>query len=186
MTVGEFRDWLLDEAADAATLARIAPGLTPEMAAAVSQTHAQPRSDRRRRAMPGRHRLSHHASACRAGWPRACSPTIRPTTRRHRRLDRRRPAFGCGDAVIGINPATDNVDDDHPHLLAMLDELRQKLDIPTQSCVLAHVTTTIAAIEQGAPVDLVFQSIAGTEAANAGFGVDSRSAARGAARRRWR
>jgi ethanolamine ammonia-lyase large subunit len=78
--------------------------------------------------------------------------------------------YGCGDAVIGINPATDSVES-VSRLLAMLAELIEKYNIPTQSCVLAHVTTQLAAIEQGAPVDLVFQSIAGTEAANASFGV---------------
>jgi ethanolamine ammonia-lyase large subunit len=79
--------------------------------------------------------------------------------------------YGSGDAVIGINPATDNV----PQvikLLGMLDDIISRYAIPTQSCVLTHVTNTIAAIERGAPVDLVFQSIAGTEAANTGFGID--------------
>jgi ethanolamine ammonia-lyase large subunit len=78
--------------------------------------------------------------------------------------------FGIGDAVIGINPATDNVDATIA-LLELLDAVRSRYDIPTQSCVLAHITTTLRAIERGAPVDLVFQSVAGTEAANAGFGV---------------
>jgi ethanolamine ammonia-lyase large subunit len=78
--------------------------------------------------------------------------------------------YGCGDAVIGINPATDSPDM-AIRLLEMLDRLIAEYEIPTQSCVLAHVTTSIAAIERGAPVDLVFQSIAGTEAANASFGV---------------
>jgi ethanolamine ammonia-lyase large subunit len=79
--------------------------------------------------------------------------------------------LGCGDAVIGINPATDS-----PHatsdLLHLLDSIRDRYDIPTQSCVLSHVTTTLGLIEAGAPVDLVFQSIAGTEGANTAFGVD--------------
>src|SRR5258707_3754923 len=79
--------------------------------------------------------------------------------------------LGSGDAVIGINPATDSVDRAHK-LLAMLDEIRTRLDIPTQGCVLAHVTTTLELIRTGAPVDLVFQSIAGTEAANRSFGID--------------
>src|SRR5207253_1494277 len=78
--------------------------------------------------------------------------------------------LGAGDAVIGINPASDSPERTH-RLLAMLDEIRQKLDIPTQCCVLAHVTTTMALIAKGVPVDLVFQSIAGTEAANRAFGV---------------
>jgi ethanolamine ammonia-lyase large subunit len=79
--------------------------------------------------------------------------------------------LGAGDAVIGINPATDSPARAHT-LLTMLDDIRRKLDIPTQGCVLAHVTTTLALIAQGAPVDLVFQSIAGSEAANRAFGID--------------
>jgi ethanolamine ammonia-lyase large subunit len=79
--------------------------------------------------------------------------------------------LGAGDAVIGINPATDSPENAHT-LLAMLDEIRIKLEIPTQSCVLAHVTTTLDLIRRGAPVDLVFQSIAGTQAANRSFGID--------------
>src|SRR5262249_5007029 len=79
--------------------------------------------------------------------------------------------LGAGDAVIGINPATDSPERTL-ELLNLLDELRQKLDIPAQSCVLAHVTTTLALIGNGAPVDLVLQSIAGAQAANASFGVD--------------
>jgi ethanolamine ammonia-lyase large subunit len=79
--------------------------------------------------------------------------------------------YGCGDAVIGINPATDSVPVIET-LLRMLDELIRRYEIPTQSCVLAHVTTQLAAIKNGAPVDLVFQSIAGTEAANKSFGVN--------------
>ncbi len=79
--------------------------------------------------------------------------------------------MGCGDAVIGINPATDS-----PHatseLLHLLDDIRQRFEIPMQSCVLSHVTTTMALIEKGVPVDLVFQSIAGTEGVNRSFGID--------------
>src|SRR5260370_20398098 len=79
--------------------------------------------------------------------------------------------LGSGDAVIGINPATDSPERAHA-LLCMLDDIRIKLEIPTQSCVLAHVTTTLGLIHKGSPVDLVFQSIAGTQAANSSFGVD--------------
>lgn len=79
--------------------------------------------------------------------------------------------LGAGDAVIGINPATDSPERAHA-LLSMLEDIRTKLDIPTQSCVLAHVTTTLELIRRGSPVDLVFQSIAGTEAANKSFGID--------------
>jgi len=81
--------------------------------------------------------------------------------------------LGSGDAVIGINPATDSPERVH-QLLSMLDDIRIKLDIPTQNCVLAHVTTTLDLIRRGSPVDLVFQSIAGTEAANRNFGIDLR------------
>jgi ethanolamine ammonia-lyase large subunit len=79
--------------------------------------------------------------------------------------------YGSGDAVIGINPASDNLDNVH-NLLNMLDELIHRHEIPTQSCVLSHVTTSMALMQRGAPVDLVFQSIAGTEAANRSFGID--------------
>jgi ethanolamine ammonia-lyase large subunit len=78
--------------------------------------------------------------------------------------------MGCGDAVIGINPASDSVAATVT-LLHMIDELRQRFSIPTQSCVLAHVTNQMEAINRGAPVDLVFQSVAGTEAANRSFGI---------------
>jgi ethanolamine ammonia-lyase large subunit len=78
--------------------------------------------------------------------------------------------LGSGDAVIGINPAGDNVVAT-TRLLRLIDALRQRFHIPVQSCVLAHITTQMAALEAGAPVDLIFQSIAGTEAANRSFGV---------------
>ena len=78
--------------------------------------------------------------------------------------------YGCGDAVIGINPVSDSLAA-AGELTRRLDEIIQRFDIPTQGCVLTHVTSAIALVEQGAPVDLVFQSIAGTEAANASFGV---------------
>ena len=79
--------------------------------------------------------------------------------------------YGNGDAVIGINPATDNVEQTIK-LLKLMDDVIQKYEIPTQSCVLTHVTNTIEAVEKKAPVDLVFQSIGGTEATNSSFGVD--------------
>ncbi|WP_207460105.1 ethanolamine ammonia-lyase subunit EutB [Azospirillum sp. SYSU D00513] len=170
MTVGEFRDWLLSYEADTATLAALAPGLTPEMAAAVSK-------------LMRNHDLVTVAAKCSVvtgfrttvGLPGRLSSRLQPN---HPTDD---PAgiaaatldgllYGIGDAVIGINPATDNV----PAcitLLEMLETMRLRFDIPVQSCVLAHVTTSIQAIERGAPVDLVFQSIAGTEKANQGFGV---------------
>jgi ethanolamine ammonia-lyase large subunit len=169
LTVGGFRDWLLGEA-DTAALAALAPGLTPEMAAGRQQDlpAAGPRLDRRE--VPRRHALPQHDRP--AGHavdpPAAERPGGRPEGRAAQILDGL--LLGAGDAVIGVNPATDNVDN-LCRLLAMLDALRERFAIPTQSCVLAHVTTTLMAIERGAPVDLVFQSIGGTEGTNRSFGV---------------
>ncbi|MCI0334778.1 MAG: ethanolamine ammonia-lyase subunit EutB [Planctomycetes bacterium] len=171
MTVGEFRDWLLCYETTTETLTRLAPGLTPEMAAAVSK-------------LMRNQDLILAASKCRVvtrfrntiGLPGRLSirlqpnhPTDDPVGIGASILDGL--LYGCGDAVIGINPATDSVET-VIRLLNMLAELIERYRIPTQGCVLAHVTTQLAAIEQGAPVDLVFQSIAGTEAANASFGVN--------------
>jgi ethanolamine ammonia-lyase large subunit len=171
LTVGEFRDWLLDYATDSAILSVLAPGITPEMAAAVSKIM----------------RIQDMvvvARKCRV-VTRFCN-TIGLEGRLSSRLQPNHPTddpkgiaasildglmYGCGDAVIGINPATDNVDQTVA-LVNMLDEIIQTYAIPTQSCVLTHVTNTMEAIERGAPVDLVFQSVAGTEAANKSFGID--------------
>ncbi|MFC5548799.1 ethanolamine ammonia-lyase subunit EutB [Massilia aerilata] len=171
LTVGGLRDWLLGDEAIEPVLARLAPGITPEMAAAVLKIMRI-------------QDLVLVARKCRVltrfrntiGLPGTLSTRLQP----NHPLDA--PSgiaaslldglmYGSGDAVIGINPATDNV----PQvikLLGMLDEIIARYAIPTQSCVLTHVTNTMAAIERGAPVDLVFQSIAGTQAANASFGVD--------------
>ena len=170
MTVGEFRDWLLSYDADTEALSRLAPGLTPEMVAAVSKlmrnqdlvtVAAKTQVVTAFRSTVGlKGRLSSRLQPN--------HPTDDPTGIAASTLDGL--LFGMGDAVIGINPATDSVSACIT-LLELLDSVRRKFDIPTQSCVLTHVTNTIQAIERGAPVDLVFQSIAGTEAANAGFGV---------------
>lgn len=170
MTVGQFRDWLLSYAADTAALSAVAPGLTPEMAAAVSK-------------LMRNHDLVTVAAKCRVvtGFRTTLGLEGRLSSRLQPNHPTDDPAgiaastldgllFGIGDAVIGVNPATDSV----PAcltLLEMLDTLRRRFSLPVQSCVLAHVTTTLRAIERGAPVDLVFQSIAGTEKANRGFGV---------------
>ncbi|TBW35216.1 ethanolamine ammonia-lyase subunit EutB [Siculibacillus lacustris] len=171
MTVGDLREHLLDWSTDAAALGRLAPGLTPEMAAAVSKlmtngdlvaVAAKTRvvtGFRSTIGLPGRL----------AARLQPNHPTDDPAAIAAATLDGL--LFGMGDAVIGVNPASDNLGA-AIRLLEMLDEMRQRFDIPTQSCVLAHVTTSIAAIEKGAPVDLVFQSIAGTQGANSGFGVD--------------
>ncbi|WP_337052663.1 ethanolamine ammonia-lyase subunit EutB [Pseudoxanthomonas sp. USHLN014] len=171
LTVGDFRDWLLGEAATEASLAALAPGLTPEMVAAVSKlmrvqdlvlVAAKVRVTTAFRNTLGlRGRLStrlqpNHPTDDAAGIAASVLDGL---------------LYGNGDAVIGINPASDSTGD-IVELLKMLDGVIGGYEIPTQSCVLAHLTTTLEAIERGAPVDLVFQSIAGTEGANASFGVN--------------
>ena len=170
LTVGGFRDWLLAEATPE-TLAALRPGLTPEMAAAVSKICRL-------------QDLVAIAAKCRVtsafrntiGLPGRLSVRLQPN---HPIDDPRGVAastldgllLGAGDAVIGVNPATDSVAATTT-LLHMLDEVRARYAIPTQTCILAHVTTTLRCIEEGAPVDLVFQSIGGTEATNTSFGVN--------------
>ena len=170
LTVGGLRDWLLSYAATPAALAAVAAGLTPEMAAAVcklmrnqdlisvaSRCHVTT-AFRNTQGLPGRvgTRLQpNHPSDDLLGIAAAAVDGL---------------LYGVGDAVIGVNPATDSV----PNciaLLDMLDGVRQRHGIPAQTCVLTHVTNAIEIMRRGAPVDLVFQSVAGTEAANTGFGV---------------
>lgn len=169
-TVGQFRDWLLTDMASTDTLTALAPGITPEMAAAVSKlmrvqdlilVAAKCRVITRFRNTLG---LSGHFSVrLQPNHPTDDFKGIAASI-----LDGL--CYGCGDAVIGINPATDNLDT-LSHLLKMLDAIIQNHTIPTQSCILTHATTTMEAIALGAPVDLCFQSIAGTEKANASFGI---------------
>jgi ethanolamine ammonia-lyase large subunit len=171
LTVGGFREWLLSNETDAEQLAAIASGVTPEMAAAVCKLM-------RNQDLIAVARKIMVTSAFRTtlGLPKRLAVRLQPN---HPTDDRRGIAasildgllMGCGDAVIGINPATDNVETART-LLELVDDLRLRLEIPTQSCVLTHVTNTLELILLGAPVDLAFQSIAGTEAANRGFGVD--------------
>lgn len=170
MSVGQFREWLLSDAATPAALRALAPGLTPEMVAAVSKLM-------RNRDLIAVARKVEVVTAFRStlGLPGRLSARLQPN---HPADDARGIAaaildglsFGVGDAVIGINPATDNLPTANT-LLSMLDALIATHQIPTQSCVLTHVTNSIELIEGGAPLDLVFQSVAGTQAANAGFGV---------------
>ena len=171
LTVGDFRNWLLSDAVDSAMLAAVATGITPEMAAAVSKIMRN-------------QDLILAAQKCRVvtafrntiGLPGRLSTRLQPN---HPTDDAAGIAaslldgllYGSGDAVFGINPATDSLPQ-VIQLLAMMDEIIQRYAIPTQSCVLTHVTNTIEAIHRGAPVDLVFQSIAGTQAANRSFGID--------------
>ncbi|WNL39590.1 ethanolamine ammonia-lyase subunit EutB [Halomonas sp. PAMB 3264] len=171
LTVGDFRNWLLSDQATPEVLARARAGITPEMAAAVSK-------------LMRNQDLILVAKKCRVVT--AFRNTIGLPNRLSTRLQPNHPTddvtgiaasildgllYGSGDAVIGINPATDNVAQS-VKLMRLMDEVIQKYEIPTQSCVLTHVTNTLEAIEQGAPVDLVFQSIGGTEATNKSFGFD--------------
>ena len=170
LTVGSFREWLLDPAIDTETLARAAPGITPEMAAAVSK-------------LMRNQDLILAAQKCRVvtrfrntlGLPGRLSVRLQPN---HPTDDVRGIAasileglsYGCGDALIGVNPASDSLQA-VMRLLERMNAFRERYDVPTQTCVLAHVTNTLRAIERGAPVDLVFQSIGGTEKTNRSFGV---------------
>ena len=171
LTVGAFRDFLLSDAANGEVMARLAPGITPEMAAAVSK-------------LMRNQDLILAAKKCRVttafrntiGLPGCMSVRLQPN---HPFDDAKGITasildgllLGSGDACIGINPASDD-----PAviggLLRLLDAIIARGGIPTQACVLTHVTTTLQLIGQGLPVDLVFQSIAGTEAANTSFGIN--------------
>ncbi|MBL4238641.1 ethanolamine ammonia-lyase subunit EutB [Vibrio fluvialis] len=171
LTVGDFRNWLLQETTTNIELARVCAGITPEMAAAVSKIMRN-------------QDLILVAKKCQVttafrntiGLPGRLSTRLQPN---HPTDDMSGIAasifdglmYGNGDAVIGINPATDSVSQ-AIKLMKLMDEVIQYYDIPTQSCVLTHVTNTVEAIEKGAPVDLVFQSIGGTEATNQGFGIN--------------
>lgn len=171
MTVGQLREWLLGEAADASALEQLSPGLTPEMVAAVSKLMRNQDliSVSRKRQVVTAFRSTIGLRGRLAVRIQPNHPTDDPTGIAASIMDGL--LHCCGDAVIGINPASDSIAS-QIQLLRLLDDLRVRYDIPTQSCVLAHITSTIAAIEQHAPVDLVFQSIAGTEAANRSFGID--------------
>jgi len=171
LSVGEFRNWLLRYETDTAALTAVAPGLTPEMVAAVSKVMSNQDlilvASKARVVTKFRNTL---------GLPGTLAVRLQPN---HPTDDPRGIAasildglmYGCGDAVIGINPATDSPTACGT-LLRLIDRLIREYEIPTQSCVLAHVTTTLRCMEAGEPVDLVFQSIAGTQAANTSFGIN--------------
>jgi ethanolamine ammonia-lyase large subunit len=171
LTVGGFRDFLLDETTTSEVLRALAPGLTPEMVAAVSKIMKL-------------QDLILVASRCRVvtrfrntiGLPGTLAVRLQPN---HPTDDLTGISasildglmYGAGDATIGINPSTDNLGR-LAEIHRLVDDLIQRFEIPTQSCVLGHVTSTLKLMERDVPVDLVFQSIAGTEAANAGFGIN--------------
>ncbi|WP_300424512.1 ethanolamine ammonia-lyase subunit EutB [uncultured Thalassolituus sp.] len=169
LTVGDFRNWLLSDMATPEVLEGVRAGITPEMAAAVSKIM-------RNQDLILVAKKCHIKTAFRntIGLPGHLSTRLQPN---HPTDDVNGIAasildgllYGNGDAVIGINPATDNVAQ-AIKLMKLMDEVISKYEIPTQSCVLTHVTNTIECIEAGAPVDLVFQSIGGTEATNSSFG----------------
>ena len=170
LTVGDFRNWLLLDETDSVTLTRVAPGITPEMAAAVTK-------------LMRNQDLIVVAKKCRVvtvfrntiGLPGRLSVRLQPN---HPTDDPKGIAasmldglmYGSGDAVVGVNPASDDLQA-LVRLWHLLDDVRERFAIPTQTCVLTHVTSQIEAIKLGAPIDLVFQSIAGTEKANVSFGI---------------
>lgn len=167
LTVGEFRDHLLDPRTDTTALKA---GLTPEMLAATSKLMRVQDliAVARRTPVVTAFRSTVGLPGTMATRLQPNDPTDDPVGVTASIVDGL--LLGCGDAVIGINPATDSPQRT-TDLLHLLDEVRARYDIPTQSCVLAHVTTSLEIMQRGAPVDLVFQSIAGTQAANEGFGV---------------
>lgn len=170
LTVGDFRDWLLSDLVDTDTLNALSPGLTPEMVSAVSKIMRN-------------QDLILVASKCQIvsafrntlGLPGTLSTRLQPN---HPTDDIAGISasildgllYANGDAVIGINPASDSVGRTGD-LLRLLDDVIRHYDIPTQSCILSHVTTSIELANKQAPLDLVFQSIGGTEGTNTSFGV---------------
>ncbi|MCC6103910.1 MULTISPECIES: ethanolamine ammonia-lyase subunit EutB [Acetobacter] len=170
MTVGQFRDWLLSYAADTSSLEKLAPGLTPEMVAAVSKLMRNQDlvSVGRKMRVVSAFRNTQGLPARLGSRLQPNHPTDDPDGISAALLDGL--LLGAGDAVLGINPASDHIGRGMD-ILWRFDDIRQRFDMPVQSCLLTHVTNTITMIEKGAPVDLVFQSIAGSEQANAGFGI---------------
>jgi ethanolamine ammonia-lyase large subunit len=171
LTVGGLRDWLLSYETTTESLAALAPGLTPEMAAAVSKIMRVQDlvAVARKIRVVTRFRTT-------VGLPGRLSTRLQPNHPTDDPIGITAAIIdglllGSGDAVIGINPVADNVASTR-RLLQLVDSVRERYSIPTQSCVLAHITTQLAALEQGAPVDLVFQSVAGTELANTSFGIN--------------
>jgi ethanolamine ammonia-lyase large subunit len=170
LTVGEFREWILDDAIDNSMLESVAPGLTPEVVAAVTKLMSNKdlvlgaskvrvvtrcRNTMGERGVLGIRVQPNHPGDDIAGILLSAVDGL---------------LFGCGDAVIGVNPAADSVEVTSA-ILRAIQALIEKLAIPTQSCCLSHITTQLACLEHGVPIDLLFQSVAGTEAANSSFGI---------------
>jgi len=170
LTVGQFREWLLDDATDGAAIRSVGPGLTPEMAAAVCKLMSN---------------LDLMTVAAKCAVVVRANTTLGLPGRLSSRLQPNHPtddvegilasvreglSYGCGDAVIGINPATDTAEST-AEILRAVDALMERNGVPTQHCVLSHVTVQMRALELGTPMDLMFQSLAGSEAANRAFGI---------------
>ena len=171
LSVGQFREWLLDPTTTATTLRSVGPGLTPEMAAAVCK-------------LMSNLDLMTVAARCevvvRARTTRGLAGRLRSRLQPNHPADdlegilasaREGLSYGCGDAVIGINPATDSPESTAA-ILRVIDDLCRRNEVPTQNCVLSHITCQLKALELGCPMDLMFQSLAGSEAANRAFGID--------------
>jgi len=170
MTVGEFREFLLDDGKNGTQLQQLQEAIIPEIAAAVAKL------------MSNKDLV---LAAAKIRNVTRCRNTMGERGVLGIRVQPNHPAddiggillaafegllYGCGDAVIGVNPATDSIDT-VSSILSALQRLIDAYEIPTQSCCLAHITTQLAALQRGAPVDLLFQSVAGTEAANRSFGI---------------
>jgi ethanolamine ammonia-lyase large subunit len=170
LTVGSFREWLLDDRTDGAAFARVRSGITPEIAAAVTKLMGN---------------MDLVAVAAKIRNVARCRNTLGGRGVFAVRVQPNHPTddpagillsavegltYGCGDAVLGVNPATDSVETVGA-VLRTLDRLIESFAIPTQACCLAHITTQLACLDRGFPIDLLFQSVAGTQSANASFGV---------------
>ncbi|GAB3933617.1 ethanolamine ammonia-lyase subunit EutB [Mucilaginibacter myungsuensis] len=170
-TVGELRDWLLSEQTDGPTLEKLTNGFTPEMLAAVSKLMRNQDliAVAKKREVVTRFRNTIGLKGRLATRLQPNHPTDDPKGIAASMIDGL--LYGSGDAVIGVNPATDNAGT-IANILNLIDEVRQRFEIPTQSCVLSHITTTLDLVNRKAPVDLCFQSIGGTEKTNTSFGVN--------------
>lgn len=172
LTVAEFREWILSETTTEADIKRISKGLTSEMVAAVAKLMSN---------------LDLIYAASKIRITAHCNTTIGKRGTLSCRLQPNHPtddpdgimastleglSYGSGDALIGLNPVDDSVES-VSRILKRFDELKNRLEIPTQICVLAHVTTQMEAVRQGAPTDLIFQSIAGSEKGNTAFGFNA-------------